>query len=347
MPEQKYTSAEDLKAFLRREALRPEIGRQPHFSFRELEIFREAARHETFSETAATLGVSKAFVSETIRQLERHLGEDVHLFERDEKGIHITPAGAALVEKVDLLLSHEAAALNAVAPASGGKAKGQPGEPTQKRHVTLRQIEVFLEAAAHDNFGAAAKVLGISPASLSQTISDLQRNLGSEVRLFEHDAAGARLTHEGRLLVERGGKLLQDEAAARNAIAGLAIGAGDGAHDAPVSPRHRRNAKDVLAAVEFIEQHASPGTEVKFPATLTRELEKSLSGLGAAGETVERMGMILDLMQASVTNDDDLSAMLEPGGRASSAFRELHEASEARHAEEVRSAPRHREKRSR
>ena len=89
----------------------------------------------------------------------------------------------------------------------------------REQRLKLRQIEVFLVAARHGNFGDAARALAITPSALSQTIADLEHSIGDNVRLFARDQSGARLTVQGQLLVERGGRLLGAEEEARNAIA--------------------------------------------------------------------------------------------------------------------------------
>jgi LysR family cyn operon transcriptional activator len=88
-------------------------------------------------------------------------------------------------------------------------------------HLKLRQIEVFLEAAKHENFGAASKAIGVSPAYISDAIASLERDLGEGVLLFERDTGGSTLTLAGRFLVERGARLIGEEIATRRDLADL------------------------------------------------------------------------------------------------------------------------------
>jgi LysR family cyn operon transcriptional activator len=97
--------------------------------------------------------------------------------------------------------------------------------PAQRRterskHLKLRQIEVFLEAARYENFGTASKKLGVSSAYISEVIGDLEEDLGGGVVLFERDKRGALLTPQGRALLPHGQRLLDDAEAARQAVAG-------------------------------------------------------------------------------------------------------------------------------
>lgn len=329
MPEPVATSVEELKSFLRREAeraVRPDSSQQPHLKLRQLEILRAAAKHENFSRTASALGITRAAVSDTILQLEHALG-DVALFERDRTGGDLTASGKAVAIKAQQLLDDEDATRAAITARPRDAAA-----PERVEHLSLRHVEVFVEATRHETFGATARALGVSRAYVSDAIAALEHDLG-DVRLFERDTTGAMLTHAGKVLATQGKRLLQDEEEARGAVATPA------AHQS-VSARHHRNAEAMLAAVEFIEQRASTGAEVRFSESLTRELKASLPDLAASGESVERVTLILDLMQASVMGHDDIAAMLEPGGRASEVFRQHHAASEQRPGTVTRQARR-------
>jgi DNA-binding transcriptional LysR family regulator len=87
----------------------------------------------------------------------------------------------------------------------------------------MRQLEIFLTAARHGNFTDTSRALGITAATIGQTISDLERTLGENVMLFERSKSGAQITDAGRLLVEHGERILSEEAAVRRDIAGLSL----------------------------------------------------------------------------------------------------------------------------
>src|SRR5260370_26166655 len=63
-----------------------------------LRFFEETARHLSFNRAARALCVTQGAVSRQIRLLEESLG--VKLFERDHKGIRLTPAGVLLMPSV-------------------------------------------------------------------------------------------------------------------------------------------------------------------------------------------------------------------------------------------------------
>jgi DNA-binding transcriptional LysR family regulator len=118
-------------------------------------------------------------------------------------------------------------------------AKGAKKISERERHLKLRQIELFLLAAKHETLLAAAKSAGVSTTYMSDVIASLERDLGEDVRLFERDQGGARLTPAGHLLFERGRRLLSEEAAARRDIADLI-------QDAPTGNRVLRVAYEPL-----------------------------------------------------------------------------------------------------
>jgi DNA-binding transcriptional LysR family regulator len=95
--------------------------------------------------------------------------------------------------------------------------------PKAAPRLTLRQIDIFLAAARLENFRDASKALQISPAAIGQTIADMERTLGENVRLFERGSgqSGATLTAAGRLLFDHGDRIISEEAAVRRDIAGL------------------------------------------------------------------------------------------------------------------------------
>src|SRR5690349_18961397 len=63
-------------------------------------------------------------------------------------------------------------------------------------NITLRQCEIVLAAAETTTFSAAAKSLGISQPSLSESIRRIEREIGAQ--LFERTTRSLKLTAEGR-----------------------------------------------------------------------------------------------------------------------------------------------------
>jgi DNA-binding transcriptional LysR family regulator len=84
---------------------------------RRLEVFRAVGRELSFSRAGLALHLSQSAVSQQIAALELELGG--RLFDRSRKRVRLTPAGAALVNRVDALLGDFAEARRAVAAARG------------------------------------------------------------------------------------------------------------------------------------------------------------------------------------------------------------------------------------
>ena len=63
--------------------------------------------------------------------------------------------------------------------------------------VNMRQIEVFLCAARHENISRAAAELYISQPALSKAIKSIEKDFGSP--LFNRTNRGVKLTEEGRV----------------------------------------------------------------------------------------------------------------------------------------------------
>jgi LysR family hydrogen peroxide-inducible transcriptional activator len=92
-------------------------------------------------------------------------------------------------------------------------------------NLTLRLIEQATVLGRAGNFAKAAEQLGISQPTLSRNIAALEEELG--LRLFDRGRAGATLTVFGRVLTERGARVLGEAQALRAelmAVAGMDSG---------------------------------------------------------------------------------------------------------------------------
>ncbi|MBA3782778.1 MAG: LysR family transcriptional regulator [Nocardioides sp.] len=74
--------------------------------------------------------------------------------------------------------------------------------------IDLAALASLRAVDQHGSVGGAADVLGYTPSAVSQQVKRLERQTG--VALLERVGRGVLLTHEGRRLVERGGRLLDD-----------------------------------------------------------------------------------------------------------------------------------------
>lgn len=90
--------------------------------------------------------------------------------------------------------------------------------------LDLRQLEAILEICRAGSLSGAARRLGVTQPSLSKSIARLEEQLG--VRLFDRSGGAAQATEYGRLLAERGRRLLGSAAALRRELQQLASGSG-------------------------------------------------------------------------------------------------------------------------
>ncbi len=90
------------------------------FELRHLVCFREVARQLHFRKAAEALAVAQPALSRTIRQLETGLGAG--LFNRTRRRVELTPAGRALLDRVEPLLRGLAAVPGDIRALAGGQA---------------------------------------------------------------------------------------------------------------------------------------------------------------------------------------------------------------------------------
>ena len=74
-----------------------------NISFKQIEVFLAVASHKSFSSAASSLFLHQSSVSRNIKSLEDSLG--IQLFERDDKGAVLTPAGQILYRELSGVLS--------------------------------------------------------------------------------------------------------------------------------------------------------------------------------------------------------------------------------------------------
>ena len=90
------------------------------FELRHLVYFREVARRLHFRQAAEALSVAQPALSRSLAQLEEALGAD--LLNRTRRRVELTPAGKALLERVEPLLRGLAAVPGDIRALAGGQA---------------------------------------------------------------------------------------------------------------------------------------------------------------------------------------------------------------------------------
>src|SRR3954449_8311935 len=88
--------------------------------------------------------------------------------------------------------------------------------------MDLRRLDVFRAVAAHRSFSAAALALNYTQSSVSQHVTNLERELG--VSLLDRSARPVALTQAGELVLRHAEDLLGRAASIERDLAGLAQG---------------------------------------------------------------------------------------------------------------------------
>ena len=65
----------------------------------------------------------------------------------------------------------------------------------------FKTLNAFIQTARHGSFTASAQVLGVTPASISKQIIQLEQSLN--VRLFNRTTRSLSLTDEGRYFLSQ------------------------------------------------------------------------------------------------------------------------------------------------
>ena len=110
---------------------------------RRLALLREVARHGSFSRAAAALYLTQPAVSRQIAKLEQEAG--VRLVERSARGLRLTEAGRAAVERAEAIAGQLAAAeaeLDAIANLGAGRLR-MTAFPTAASTIVLDAIKTF------------------------------------------------------------------------------------------------------------------------------------------------------------------------------------------------------------
>jgi LysR family cyn operon transcriptional activator len=89
------------------------------------------------------------------------------------------------------------------------------------QHLTLRQVELYVSTANYGSFAKAARAMGITPATCSQAVADLEKSLGGGKLFYrEHRSRGVKLTPKGEAFLGPATRLLEAARDAQEAAAG-------------------------------------------------------------------------------------------------------------------------------
>jgi DNA-binding transcriptional LysR family regulator len=165
---------------------------------RELRYFVAVAEELNFTRAALRLGIAQPPLSRAIRGLERSLGAE--LFERDSRGVRLTPAGTTLLAEAGHVLDAVSAATNrtrrAAAPTPALVATAKPGPAT----ALLRRIAEAFDAPVSivvSGYGDQAGLVrdGRADVALLGSPQERAQGLDTEPLLCERRVAALPASH--------------------------------------------------------------------------------------------------------------------------------------------------------
>src|SRR5580700_462749 len=163
--------------------------------FQQLQAFLAVARHRSFSGAARELGVSRSAVSQTVKQLEKHLR--VVLLARTTRSVSLTDAGRRLVESAGPSFGQVVAALAEVS--------AQPGETVGRVRLSVPRAAVpFVIDPVLPTFRARHPRVEVEVVIEDRFVDIVAEGYDAGVRLseaIERDMVQVRLTDAFRFVV--------------------------------------------------------------------------------------------------------------------------------------------------
>ncbi len=156
-------------------------------NLRHLAVFCTVARLGSVSAAARAAHLSQPAVTQAVGSLEEDFGSA--LFARTVHGMELTEAGRLCAGRVASALDRLEAALAVAAP------QPQPRSGVGVVHgITARQLQALVAAIDAGGFGPAARLVGMTRATIQRAARELEQRLG--VPLFEATSHGLRPTRE-------------------------------------------------------------------------------------------------------------------------------------------------------
>jgi LysR family transcriptional regulator, regulator for genes of the gallate degradation pathway len=159
----------------------------------QLRVFEAVARHENVTQASRELLRSQPAIASCIAEFEATLGAD--LFESCPTGTYLTPAGIAAVVRIRRILR---AAEDAVAQLGSTR---NISALVLAGGITRTQMRCLIAIEECGSFRAAARMLGITEASLQRAARTLEQNLGAP--LYWRSASGVMTTDTGKEFARR------------------------------------------------------------------------------------------------------------------------------------------------
>jgi DNA-binding transcriptional LysR family regulator len=163
--------------------------------FSQLQAFLAVARHRSFSGAGRELGVTRSAVSQSVRQLEEHLG--VVLLARTTRSVALTDAGRRIVEGAGPSIAQIASTLTEVA--------AQPGETLGRVRLSVSRAAVpFVVEPVLPTFRARHPRIEVEVVIEERLVDIVAEGYDAGVRLsesIERDMIQVRLTDSFRFVI--------------------------------------------------------------------------------------------------------------------------------------------------
>jgi LysR family transcriptional regulator of gallate degradation len=216
-------------------------------SVQQLLAVREVGSQGSTSAAAKTLFRSQPAISQAISQMEKHFRGV--LFGRTANGMEPTPAGTIALRRVVRALDHLAVGV------------GEPATPGKLYAIGGAQLLALKAVAEAGGFGAAARLTGLSRASLHRACRALEQTLGK--RLFETTSHGLECTRAGEALARRVSLAADELRQARNEIEGM---------------KHAGHARIVIGAMPLARTSLVPEAVLQFAGLYPNHVVTILDG---------------------------------------------------------------------
>lgn len=163
-------------------------------NFRHLRAFRDVARAGSISRAVDKVHLSQPAITQALAKLEEFAGTP--LFERQNAGMSLTPAGALYAGRVSQALDLVSRGAKEATKLAGKKGSGSDGFD---RFLTTSQLKALVAVARAGSFSLAARQAGVAQPTLHRAARDVERLSG--LTLFEKSPSGITLAPSGDVLV--------------------------------------------------------------------------------------------------------------------------------------------------
>lgn len=156
-------------------------------NLRHLSVFCTVVRLGSVSAAARAAHLSQPGVTQAVGSLEKDFGST--FFARTVHGMELTDAGRLCAGRVTSALQRLEQAVAAATPQPPARAAGGAFHG-----ITARQLQALVAAVEAGGFGAAARQVGMTRATIQRAARELERRLATP--LFEATSHGLRPTRE-------------------------------------------------------------------------------------------------------------------------------------------------------